>query len=192
MRRIICLGDSNTYGYDPCSYVGSRYPEEVRWTELLRDSETEVINCGQNGLCIPTESQYSLYRALVQRYVPVDTIIIMLGSNDLLEGENLDEISEKMAGFAQFLKELVPNTDVILVSPPTMQYGEWVPTQELIERSDQLGRVYSAISGRMGIRFADANDWNVTLTYDGVHFTEEGHMAFASGISKKLKKNTQY
>ena len=35
-KRILCLGDSNTYGYDPRSYVGGRYPETVRWTGRLR------------------------------------------------------------------------------------------------------------------------------------------------------------
>lgn len=29
---IICYGDSNTYGYDPCVMAGDRYPEEDRWT----------------------------------------------------------------------------------------------------------------------------------------------------------------
>ena len=36
-RRLLCYGDSNTYGYDPRSYLGGRYPQSVRWTALLRD-----------------------------------------------------------------------------------------------------------------------------------------------------------
>ena len=28
--KILCIGDSNTYGYDPRSYLGDRYPAEVR------------------------------------------------------------------------------------------------------------------------------------------------------------------
>ncbi len=35
-RRILCFGDSNTYGYDPRSYLGGRYPASVRWTALLK------------------------------------------------------------------------------------------------------------------------------------------------------------
>lgn len=37
---IICYGDSNTYGYDPCVMAGDRYPEEDRWTEIL-ERETD-------------------------------------------------------------------------------------------------------------------------------------------------------
>ena len=28
MKRILCFGDSNTYGYDPRSYFGSQYPAQ--------------------------------------------------------------------------------------------------------------------------------------------------------------------
>ena len=31
-RRLLCYGDSNTYGYDSQSFLGERYPESVRWT----------------------------------------------------------------------------------------------------------------------------------------------------------------
>ena len=32
---LLCYGDSNTYGFDPRSYFGGRYPAEVRWTHRL-------------------------------------------------------------------------------------------------------------------------------------------------------------
>ena len=37
----------------------------------------------------------------------------------------------------------------------------------------------------LGIRFADAGD--IPLAYDGVHFTELGHKAFAAGLWEDLK-----
>src|SRR5699024_1386873 len=33
--RIICFGDSNTWGYDPRSYIGEQYPRNVRWQGRL-------------------------------------------------------------------------------------------------------------------------------------------------------------
>ena len=30
MKRILCIGDSNTFAHDPRSYGGDRYPREVR------------------------------------------------------------------------------------------------------------------------------------------------------------------
>ena len=34
MRRILCYGDSNTWGYDAAA--DDRFPEEVRWTGVLQ------------------------------------------------------------------------------------------------------------------------------------------------------------
>ena len=34
---IICYGDSNTYGYDPCTLMGDQYPEQNRWTGILEE-----------------------------------------------------------------------------------------------------------------------------------------------------------
>ena len=28
-KRIICIGDSNTYGYDPAAFGGARYPDRA-------------------------------------------------------------------------------------------------------------------------------------------------------------------
>ena len=33
--KVICFGDSNTYGYDPRSYFGGQYPAQNRWVDLL-------------------------------------------------------------------------------------------------------------------------------------------------------------
>ena len=47
-KRIICIGDSNTYGYDPAAFGGARYPEGVRWTSRL-GSAWDIRNLGENG-----------------------------------------------------------------------------------------------------------------------------------------------
>ena len=31
--RLLCCGDSNTYGYDPRSFFGDRYPKESHWVD---------------------------------------------------------------------------------------------------------------------------------------------------------------
>ena len=56
-RRLLCYGDSNTYGYDPRSYLGGRYSESVRWTALLNTGDWKVINKGENGRSIPRQDQ---------------------------------------------------------------------------------------------------------------------------------------
>ena len=53
-RRLLCYGDYNTYGYDPRSYLGRRYPESVHWTALLKRYGWQVCNRGENGRAIPS------------------------------------------------------------------------------------------------------------------------------------------
>ena len=39
--KMLCFGDSNTYGYDPRSYFGGQYPAQHRWVDLL----AQKLNC---------------------------------------------------------------------------------------------------------------------------------------------------
>ena len=48
---IICYGDSNTYGYDPCVMAGDRYPEEDRWTGIL-ERETDSVHSSLVKKCL--------------------------------------------------------------------------------------------------------------------------------------------
>ena len=46
--KLLCFGDSNTYGYDPRSFLDNHYPADVRWTDTLaRDTGWTVLNMGE-------------------------------------------------------------------------------------------------------------------------------------------------
>ena len=50
MKRILCFGDSNTWGFDPGTRT--RFPADVRWTGVLAQtlgSDYVVIEEGLNG-----------------------------------------------------------------------------------------------------------------------------------------------
>ena len=48
-NMIVCYGDSNTYGYDPCVPGGGRY-QANRWTALVeKKTGIPVKNCGFAG-----------------------------------------------------------------------------------------------------------------------------------------------
>ncbi|MDY3859279.1 MAG: lipase, partial [Candidatus Limivicinus sp.] len=59
--------------------------------------------------------------------------------------------------------------------------------QELIGQSVRLAEAYRALALRLGIGFADAGKWRISLCFDGVHFTEDGHRAFAGRLVKTLQ-----
>lgn len=184
--RVICFGDSNTYGYDPRSYFGGQYPAESRWVDLLAEKTGwEIINAGENGREIPRR-EYELIQVnqmLSQR--PVDLLIVMLGTNDLLQGATTETAAARMEVFLTQLP--LSKEQILLIAPPTMQSGEWVTEKSLITASEQLAECYQVLAGQLGVYFADADKWNIGLTFDGVHFSEEGHKSFAGNIFRRIK-----
>ena len=85
MKRIFAFGDSNTYGFDPRMGGTGRYPKDIRWTGVIDQMhEYEVNNQGYNGLSIPvSDSAIASLGRSIKEWSP-DLILIMLGSNDLL------------------------------------------------------------------------------------------------------------
>ena len=181
--RILCFGDSNTYGYDPRGFFGDRYGAEDRWVDLLaKQTGHEVINAGANGREIP-RNPYTL--RLLTEHTPVDIFLVMLGTNDLLQGTSAKEAATRMEAS---LNSLLPNCkQVLLVSPPPMKRGAWVPSDVLVAESNHLAEEYKSLAEKLNVPFVDTRHWNIELTFDGVHFTEAGHHTFAEKLGKELR-----
>ena len=181
--RILCFGDSNTYGYDPRGYFGDRYGAGDRWVDLLvKQTGHEVINAGANGREIP-RNPYAL--RLLNEHTPVDIFLVMLGTNDLLQGASAKEATARME---VFLNPLLPRCrQILLVAPPPMKRGAWVPTDDLVAESIHLAEEYKLLADKLNIPFIDTRRWNIELTFDGVHLTEAGHRTFEKHLSYFLQ-----
>ena len=176
--NIICFGDSNTYGYDPRSYLGGRYDADSRWADILvEETGWTVCNMGQNGREIPATAPD----------FPADTdlLIVMLGINDLLQGRSPEQAAERLNRFLSGIS--LDRSKILLIAPPPVKRGAWVPDQQLIDDSHTFARLCQNLTEQLGIRFADAVKWDIPLAYDGVHFTEQGHKTFAAELLEELK-----
>ena len=184
-QGILCYGDSNTYGYDPRSYLGGRYPKDVRWTGKLEAAGWEIINQGENGRSIPRlDSEIEAVAKAVQKAEP-EVLTVMLWSNDLLQrpGLTAEVCGQMMERFLSALLAEVPaELKVLLIAPPPME-----PDPALIRESHRLADCYETLAKRLGVFFADAGKWDVELTFDGVHFSEAGHRAFTVGLLEILR-----
>ena len=189
MKKILCIGDSNTWGYDPRSWFGSQYPDTIRWTARLERAGWQVVNCGQNGMPVPEKKILPRIKSLIQSKLPVACITIMLGSNDLFEGRTAEETSERMRALLQATEEIAPDARILLIAPPVLSPGEWVRSEMLMEESARLTECYWKRAAEENVSFADAECWGVELSFDGAHFTESGHRAFAEGLMQVLEKN---
>ena len=183
--RLVCFGDSNTYGYDPRNTLGGRYKADSRWVDLLSEKTGwHVRNRGENGRMIP--SRFEPVERMLKANAPVDVLLVMLGTNDLLQGAGVCEVTDRMENFLTHVRLFCKQ--ILLVAPPPMQYGQWVTDERLLRASVQLGEALRRLSERLDISFADAGQWNVEIAFDGVHFTEEGHRNFAEGIKNRLMR----
>ena len=176
--NIICFGDSNTYGYDPRGHFGGRYDAESRWVDILAaETGWTVCNMGQNGREIPSAAPAFPDDS--------DLLIVMLGTNDLLQGRSPEQAVERLERFLTSLS--LDQSKILLIAPPPVTLGAWVPSQQLIDSSRAFAQLCRVLAERMGIRFTNAGKWDIPLAYDGVHFTEQGHRAFAAGLLEKIR-----
>lgn len=176
--NVICFGDSNTYGYDPRGYFGGRYEADSRWVDILAtETGWTISNMGQNGREIPSAAPA----------LPADTelLIVMLGTNDLLQGRSPEQAAERLGRFLATVP--LDRSKLLLIAPPPMILGEWVANRQLIDDSHTFARCCQTLAEQLSIRFANAGKWGISLAYDGVHFTERGHKAFAAGLLEELK-----
>lgn len=190
--RLLCFGDSNTYGYDPRSFLGDRYPADIRWTDsLARATGWEVLNAGQNGREIPFRAgAFHQADRFLNSCSPLDVLVVMLGSNDLLQHPSFtaQDTADRMESFLRHLLETHRPESLLLIAPPPMQLGAWVTEERLLTESARLAAVYAVLARQLGIHFADAGQWGVELLFDGVHFSEAGHCAFAKGLQETLSR----
>ena len=93
--------------------------------------------------------------------IPADTdlLIVMLGTNDLLQGRSPEQAAERLE---RFLSGISLARGKLLKIPlfalPSRSPGEWVPGQMLIAASRTFAGCCRTLAGR----------WNVSPAYDGV------------------------
>ncbi|MBO4838489.1 MAG: lipase [Lachnospiraceae bacterium] len=186
MKTIACLGDSNTFGFDPQSLWGERYPKDVRWPDRLAAAGFRVHNFGQNGLGVSRVAAHEVMVWQLETVGPLDAVVIMLGSNDLLMGLSAKETARAMENLVSLILEKKAAETVWLIAPPVLKPGTWVQGEAVIEESRRLAEEYRRLAEEKEIGFADAGEWGIPVAYDGVHFTGEGHRRFGEKLNNSL------
>lgn len=183
--KLLCYGDSNTYGYDGAMVFGGRFAPELCWPALLgRALGCETVNCGLNGRRVPRfERQIETDLALLRRHAPGDVVIVMLGTNDLLTETSPEDTAAHMRAFLKALMRQMPESAVLLCAPPSAAAFD----PGYAEGFETLAALYGELAEELGVLFADASRWGIPMGPDGVHFTERGHRLFAAKMSQTLR-----
>ena len=207
MKTIVCFGDSNTFGYRPED--GGRYPPEVRWTGILRENLKEkgyeVIEEGLVGRTTVFEDSVRPGRKgidflvpLIETHAPVDTVILMLGTNDCksLYKASPQVIGKGMERLIRQIQNFHSEIKILLMSP--IHLGEEVYReefdpefdQESVKTSKKLKEVYEKLARQYGCDFLAASDIAKPSKEDQEHMAAEGHRALAKAVTEKFEKKS--
>ncbi|ORC31184.1 hydrolase [Marispirochaeta aestuarii] len=204
MARILCFGDSNTWGWNP--HDKSRYGKETRWTGRLQEmfgTLHEIIEEGLNGRTTTFDDHVSgggkkglsYLIPCLETHRPIDLVIMMLGTNDLklrfsLSAYDIARAMDRLVAtvLGSTAGPAGESPQVLLVSParvgPLSDFKEMFAGAR--EKSLLLGRHYRQVSLERGCHFLDAAELIESSPVDGIHLEKESHGILAEAFVQKI------
>ena len=160
---------------------------------LAKKLGCKAVNAGENGREIPRrEGELQRFDLMLSNQKPLDLLLVMLGGNDLLQGNSVETIAQRMEDFLTRIP--LEKSQIVLIGPPRIKPGAWITDDRLLEDCVRLNAAYRTVAEKLGVRFVDATGWDIDVTYDGVHYSEKGHQTFAEqlflSLSRSLEVNT--
>lgn len=207
MRRILCFGDSNTWGFSPHEYKRL----DSRWTRRLDlpEGAFEIIEeglCSRNAVCIdtfqPEKCGFRDFTMAIQSHHPLDLIIVMLGTNDLKACYH--STARFIAnGIRQYVREYMNPTLFEGMPAPEMLVIAPVLLHEKLPAIEGEGGTFDARSVQQSrlladhirqaiepypVHFMNAADYARASDLDGLHMDKENHALLARAISQKIQE----
>ena len=202
MKRILCYGDSNTWGYIPSS-DHERYPIDVRYPRVLSSllgKEYEVIEEGLPGRTVMSDNIIDLignrnglleFGQAVYSALPLDYIVIMLGTNDLKFSRSAKQCAEALEPYIYRINKKLGgrmkcNPKIIIVAPSIIGTGLIEEGIRVDLESLNFNKEYQYIAEKNNCIFID-NEGLVTGS-DKIHLTVESHIHLAHKLYKVIKE----
>lgn len=201
MKRILCFGDSNTWGFNPAD--GSRHDENTRWTALLAQKLPEdiIIEEGCNGRTAVWDDVLEGYKngqdyliPCLESQRPLDIVVLMLGTNDCKTRFALS--SSDIAAGVRVLCRIINSTPttqdgkapkLLLLAPASLNY---VRDAGYVSSFDESGNAASrelpaklrTVADEVNAAFFDLNDIVTVSNLDGIHMEAAEHAKIAEAV----------
>lgn len=197
--RILCYGDSNTWGYTPIS--GERYVN--RWTRILKDLliDSEIIEEGLNARTLdstdsfePHKNGFNYLLPCLESHYEFDYLVLMLGTNDLKTHFNNSpkDMLEMLKKYIKVVKNFWTNRDgskiklIICGIPPVDDKAFFFENYEgTTKKRNEFNMLEKKYCLERNIEFIDNSD--LEIGKDGIHLTEESHTKLALKIASVIK-----
>lgn len=211
--RVLVFGDSNTWGWNPIAagFPAKRHDDATRYGGVIDNAlpHVDVLVDGQVGrrtdidnndkIALVEASDFNGAKALpevIARQMPLDLVVIMLGTNDLQAGVGRSpaEVAKSAFGLAKLVQgsgkpvfTAYPAPKVLVVAPPALGDTSKTPLKGLFQAgeapSKQLGSAFAKEASKTGIAFFDAGSVTATDGVDGVHLTAQNHQALGQALA---------
>ncbi|MBR6126559.1 hypothetical protein IKQ21_02640 [bacterium] len=198
MKKIICYGDSNTFGFNPSD--GSRFDEETRWTAVLQKNlgtEYEVINegaCDRTGFVNNSKGfEFSAQRhfpKMISKIDGTDILILAIGTNDLQFQYDIS-IGAIEKGLENLIKLAQTKAKNVIIIPPVVLSEKVLEgffniqfNETSIVKSRKVGRIYRQLSNAYRCNYFDINKFTKPSDFDGLHYDEKSHKIIADKLTE--------
>ncbi len=199
MIKILCFGDSNTWGTMPLE--SRRYEPDERWpgvlAKLLPDNFL-IIEEGQPNRTLVNNPPFSgdksgirYLKPCLEQYTP-NLVVIMLGTNDFKKRFDLsvqdisagaERLVNQVLNFKNHINAVKPQ--VLLVSPPGIfevgAYAKMYQGGEL--KSVRFAKHLQQVAQQLNCAFFDAAAVIKSCQLDGVHWQAEEHKKLAFSLA---------
>ena len=208
-KRILCFGDSNTWG--AIAGDSERRDTEERWTGILQrelGDGYQVIEEGYNGRTTvfddPVEGRLSGIRYFgpcLDTQSPLDLVILMLWTNDLKKRFGVSPGTIAF-GLNRYLDVLAvtpmagkKKPQVLIVSPLLIspKYKDHPLFHDMFGEdadvlSGEFAKEYKAFADGAGLEFLDAAAYAQAADEDGIHMTAESHIRLGEAMAEKVRE----
>lgn len=200
MKKILCYGDSNTFGFNPKE--GSRFDENTRWVSVLQNNlgaEYEVVDegmCNRTGFVENPDgfifSGSKHFQQLMGNLENIDILILWIGTNDLMFQYNIDfETIEN--GLKNLIELAKTKAEKIVIIPPVIlrenilgSYFGNMFDETSIAKSKEVGKIYKKLAKTYSCEYFDVNEFVKPSDFDGLHFDKASHKIIADKLTDLL------
>lgn len=203
MKKILCYGDSNTYGFTP--ETCGRYKKNERWSGILSTllgTDFEVIEEGMNNRTGFFKNSNGLMQSgseylpiVLGKYEKFDICILSLGTNDLQFFFDLDEnmVEIGLTKLVQILRNSNQNMQIIIIPPVKIKAniinGMFVSQFDLnsVKRGEKVFHKYLEFAKKENCFYLDLNEFVTPSEIDGLHYDVKSHRIIAEKIANLIK-----
>jgi lysophospholipase L1-like esterase len=201
--RILCFGDSNTWGSKPGT--GLRYPYRQRWPGVLQmelGTNFVVREEGRNGRTTVLEDpdqrgcngKPALRRCLRQHH-PLDLVIILLGTNDLktIFNRTAEQITQSVEELGRIVltdgRSSAGASPILLLMAPPVVIKDKTGTDRYYGadiKSSSFAEQYRSVAERLGCEFFDTGTLIHSSMVDGIHWDQDAHQSLGKALAQRV------